>query len=167
MSNDRVIELFMANVAKVAAAPIRVTDLDSFKAAVGQIVLSGASVYCTDDTEWQRVALSAVPPEQLEHDYRSAGVCIDEVFAAIAETGSIVSSSAGGSAIQAGLLASHHVAVVSSDKIYETLDDFFAIWEGALPTNITFETGPSRTADIELTLTIGVHGPERLTIIIV
>ncbi len=35
------------------------------------------------------------------------------------------------------------------------------------PTNLTLITGPSRTADIELTLAIGVHGPKQLDIIVV
>jgi L-lactate dehydrogenase complex protein LldG len=78
----------------------------------------------------------------------------------------LVCSSQGGKAVQAGLLPAHHVAIVSSENIYETVDDFFATLSDSPPTNITLETGPSRTADIELTLTIGVHGPGRLSIIV-
>jgi hypothetical protein len=63
--------------------------------------------------------------------------------------------SAGGRAVQAGLLPAHHVAIVRRERIFETLDDLFAAVSGAPPTNITLVTGPSRTADIELTLAIG------------
>jgi len=63
-------------------------------------------------------------------------------------------------------LAAHHVAILSADNIYESLDQFFSTLGDSPPTNITLETGPSRTADIELTLTIGVHGPGRLTVIV-
>jgi L-lactate dehydrogenase complex protein LldG len=58
------------------------------------------------------------------------------------------------------------VAVVPAEKVYATLDDFFLRRSDSMTANITLETGPSRTADIELTLTIGVHGPARLSVII-
>jgi L-lactate dehydrogenase complex protein LldG len=95
-----------------------------------------------------------------------ASVCIEEVFGAIAETGSLICSSQSGKPVQAGLLSAHHVAVVPAEKIYECIDDFIGALGDSPPTNITLETGPSRTADIELTLTIGVHGPSRLTVIV-
>src|SRR3970282_962807 len=59
----------------------------------------------------------------------------------------------------ARLLAS---AGARRDRIFDTRDDLFAAVASAPPTNLTLVTGPSRTADIELTLAIGVHGPERL-----
>jgi len=69
--------------------------------------------------------------------------------------------------VQGGLLPAHHLAIVSAEHIYESFEDLFTALGPDLPTNITVESGPSRTADIELTLTVGVHGPERLTIIVV
>jgi L-lactate dehydrogenase complex protein LldG len=91
---------------------------------------------------------------------------VEEASGAVAETGSLVYTSSGGKPVQGGLLPPHHVAIVSIRNIFETFDDCFASFKGVPPTNITVETGPSRTADIELTLTIGVHGPERLSIIV-
>lgn len=167
MSRDAVIELFLTNAAKVAAEPVLAADLEGLQSAVAQIVQDCQSIYCPEITEMERVALTVVPPECREPDYRQAAICIDEALGAIAETGSIIFFSSGGHPIQAGLLAFHHVAIVPSENIYETLDEFFLRTTDPPPTNITLETGPSRTADIELTLTIGVHGPARLTIIVV
>jgi L-lactate dehydrogenase complex protein LldG len=59
------------------------------------------------------------------------------------------------------------VAIVRRGKIFATLDGLFSVAASAPPTNLTLVTGPSRTADIELTLAIGVHGPEKLDIILV
>jgi L-lactate dehydrogenase complex protein LldG len=56
--------------------------------------------------------------------------------------------------------------VVKSSNIVEKLEDYFSKLGDTPPTNITLETGPSRTADIELTLTIGVHGPGKVTVIV-
>jgi len=94
-------------------------------------------------------------------------VTVEEVPAGIAETGSIVCASSGGRPVQASLLPPHHVAIVRGENIFATLDDFFAGCAAAPPTNFSLITGPSRTADIELTLAIGVHGPERLDVIVI
>jgi L-lactate dehydrogenase complex protein LldG len=96
-----------------------------------------------------------------------ATATVEEVVAGIAETGSIVVTSANDRAVQASLLPMSHVAILSASNIFETLDDFFNGIGNTIPSNITFITGPSRTADIELTLTIGVHGPEKVFIIVV
>ena len=63
-----------------------------------------------------------------------------------------------------------HIALIRTDQIVETLDEAFAYCQRELeraPQNFLFITGPSRTADIELTPVIGVHGPQELLVIVV
>jgi L-lactate dehydrogenase complex protein LldG len=88
--------------------------------------------------------------------------------AAIAETGSLVVLSGPGTPRAASLLPPWHVCVVSRADLVATMGTFFreraADIAGAAC--CTFITGPSRTADIELTLTLGVHGPGRVTVIV-
>jgi L-lactate dehydrogenase complex protein LldG len=164
MTRSEIIDLFVSNATKVAAETIRVSDTDELSAALAKILTDGDSVFCPVVTEKEK---ACVLPERMSvSDYAIATVCVEEVFGGIAETGSLICSSRDGKPVQAGLLPAHHVAIVSGEKIYETLDDFFSGLGDSPPTNITLETGPSRTADIELTLTIGVHGPEKLTIIV-
>jgi L-lactate dehydrogenase complex protein LldG len=61
-----------------------------------------------------------------------------------------------------------HIAIISASKIRETLGEVLALLRsaGEISPAVTFITGPSRTADIELTLAIGVHGPQELYVIV-
>ncbi len=156
--------MFVQNATKVAAEPFVVTSDEELNRVLAEVLEGSGQVYCPGVTV-RELAVS-LSPEQRCEDYRRAAVCVEEVFAGVAETGSVVSSSRGGKAIQAGLVCAHHVAIVARENVMESVADFFAQWGDSPPTNITFETGPSRTADIELTLTIGVHGPGRLTVIV-
>jgi L-lactate dehydrogenase complex protein LldG len=164
MTRDEIIKLFIENATKAAAEPVRVRNNEELNAALADVVASSDSIFCPRITEKEKSV--AIPDEKRTDDYTRASVCIDEVFGGIAETGSVICSSEGGKPVQAGLLPLRHVAIVSQENVYEKLDDFFGSLGDTPATNITLETGPSRTADIELTLTIGVHGPGRLTVIV-
>ena len=165
MTRDDIIAMFTENASKVAAEPVLVRGYDELNRSLSSILEGCDSVYCPAATAVEKAI--ELPQDKLTNDYVSASACVEEVHGGIAETGSVISTSRDGKIVQAGLLPPHHVAIVLSENIYETLDDFFATCGDSPPTNITLETGPSRTADIELTLTIGVHGPERLTILVV
>jgi len=156
--------LFLENAAIAAAGTHSVSGMGDLLAALRRVVAIDSPVYCPGVTELEKAA-AALFPARVD-DYAAAAVTVEEVFGAVAETGTLVCSSEGGRAVQAGLLPSHHVAIVRRERIFDTLDDLFAAVGGAPPTNLTLVTGPSRTADIELTLTIGVHGPERIDIIV-
>jgi L-lactate utilization protein LutC len=162
---DSTLTLFLENAAKSAAVLYRVTGREHLRTTLSEIVAQDADVFCPCVTYLENTSVAG--RSRLVPDYASAQVTVEEVSAAIAETGSIVCDSRGGKAVQASLLPSQHVAIVPRDKIFATLDDFFAEHVKTPPTNITIITGPSRTADIELNLVIGVHGPERLDIIVV
>jgi len=157
--------LFLENAATAAAGTHSVSDTGDLLAALRRVVAIDSPVYCPGVTPIER-AVQTLFTNRVS-DTAAATVAVEEVFGAIAETGTLVCSSEGGRAVQAGLLPAHHVAIVRRDRIFDTLDDFFAALSGAPPTNLTLVTGPSRTADIELTLAIGVHGPEKLDIILV
>ena len=88
--------------------------------------------------------------------------------AAIAETGSLALITGRGKPRAASLLPPTHIAIVRPDQLRQTMGEFFRerAAELAAAANCTFVTGPSRTADIELTLTLGVHGPGRVVVII-
>ena len=89
---------------------------------------------------------------------------------AVAETGSLVVISGRGKARSVSLLPPYHVAIFGREALVESLEQVGVILESLhrdpdrsmSGASITFITGPSRTADIELTLTRGVHGPKEV-----
>ena len=89
---------------------------------------------------------------------------------AIAETGTLVVVSGAGRPRSASLLPPCHVAVFDREVLVESLLQAGLVLEAwhdgatseARGASINFITGPSRTADIELTLTRGVHGPKEV-----
>jgi L-lactate dehydrogenase complex protein LldF len=85
-------------------------------------------------------------------------------IAGVAASGSLLLPAAPGQPLTASLLPSLHLVVVSSSRIYDHLDQVFILPEVKASSSTVLVTGPSRTADIEMTLSIGVHGPEELRV---
>jgi L-lactate dehydrogenase complex protein LldG len=96
-----------------------------------------------------------------------ARVGITEVDYAIANTGSIAQCAADADQRLASTLPRIHVALVRADRMLPDLGALFTKLGPARTRYLAVVTGPSRTADIERVLTIGVHGPERLVIVVV
>lgn len=92
----------------------------------------------------------------------------------IAETGTLALSTLPGQMRGVSLLPPVHVAVVKHSQIVGTMADCLAILQDEGQANVqdrltscvSFITGPSRTGDIELSLTVGVHGPGELHLVI-
>jgi L-lactate dehydrogenase complex protein LldG len=89
----------------------------------------------------------------------------------VARTGSIVLSTAQAGGRTASVYAPIHVCIAfTSQLVYDIKDALQAAKErygNRLPSMVTFATGPSRTADIEKTLVVGVHGPKEVYLFLV
>ncbi|MBI1369669.1 MAG: hypothetical protein GC162_13570 [Planctomycetes bacterium] len=96
---------------------------------------------------------------------------ISDVHSAIAETGSIVCESDAHHGRGHSLAPAVHIAIVRAEQIVADLLDDLPRHAGKAPNErpsaIAIITGPSKTADIEGILITGVHGPERVYVILV
>jgi L-lactate dehydrogenase complex protein LldG len=112
-----------------------------------------------------------VPGDLSDRDARSRAadmeIGLTGVAAAFAATGSLAFAPAGGRSRAASLLPGQHIALVPFSRIYATLESWLSELRstGQLiaftrqSRQLVFVTGPSKSADIELNLTLGVHGP--------
>ncbi|HNX25435.1 MAG TPA: lactate utilization protein [Spirochaetota bacterium] len=94
-------------------------------------------------------------------------VGINEMAYALKDTGSLVADQ---TLIEQRLISTLpviHIAIIGTDRILDGKAEVFAKINPKNSRYIAFITGPSRTADIERVLTIGVHGPKRLVIIFI
>ncbi len=96
----------------------------------------------------------------------TAEACITMCEALIARTGSILLSSKQHMGRSASVYYPVHIVVAYIDQVMYDIEDGLALLKekyGAnMPSMINITTGPSRTADIEKTLVVGVHGPEEV-----
>ena len=112
-------------------------------------------------------------PAEDKSGIADSGVGITEADYAIADTGSLVLLSAPEKPRGVSLIPPVHLAIVKRENILCNIGELFSILNNlyespeTIPSCTTFITGPSRTADIELNLTLGVHGPKELHVLIV
>jgi L-lactate dehydrogenase complex protein LldG len=87
---------------------------------------------------------------------------------AIAETGALILWPDALEPRLMSLVPPIHIAVVGADQIYATFNEAMekGAWAENMPTNALLISGPSKTADIELVIAFGVHGPKELIILI-
>ena len=170
-----------------------IENLVKLRAVVQQVPdLTAASDYLftiARERDWQRVAwhphplveplLGGVPcatyrVDAADFDKTSLESCdagITSCEALVAQTGSLLVSSATSGGRALSILPHVHIVVATCDQIVATLADALHAakerHEGHMPSMLSFITGPSRTGDIERILVLGAHGPKELILILV
>jgi L-lactate dehydrogenase complex protein LldG len=166
------------NKESVAAHIAQICD----KAKISEVALSGSSslpqmnlpaqLAAQNLSIIEATAFSPAEKQKLIDRLANCGAGITTIDYAIAETGTIVLSSDEEQSLLVSLLPVIHIALIQPQQILATLADTVkAIADQRMRRNepcrsTTFITGPSRTSDVELTLSIGVHGPKELHLII-
>jgi len=96
------------------------------------------------------------------------GLGLTGAHAALAETGGLVLVSGPGRGRLASLLPPVHVTIARTGNVHQSLQHLFDAQSSLADqgSNLVAISGPSRTADIEMTLTRGVHGPGEVHVIL-
>ncbi|HSO13164.1 MAG TPA: lactate utilization protein, partial [Anaerolineales bacterium] len=87
---------------------------------------------------------------------------VTKAICGLADTGSVLEADGDGGKLFASLLPEIHLAVLHESDIYPSLENAIQLTRGTR--SAVFITGPSRTGDIEMSHTIGVHGPGEIII---
>jgi L-lactate dehydrogenase complex protein LldG len=150
--------------------------------------LTGKFIYCEDDGELVQQLAALIKAKQWEKIYSKETGWLDDMSAyqfnpvntdnlescdaaitlcehLIARTGSIVLSSQQLSGRSVSVYAPIHICIAYTHQLVFDISDSlqqFKNDEAHIPSMISFASGPSRTADIEKTLVVGVHGPKEV-----
>ncbi len=118
------------------------------------------------DLDWGGVGLE-IEARPANGDDKSG---ITGSYCGLAETGTLVLLSGEQTYATTSLLPDTHIALVSASRIVPCMEDAWDLFReeiGDFPRQVNFISGASRTADIEMTLVYGAHGPFRVHVIIV
>jgi len=190
---EALVERYRTEMDKLSGKTYRVSSLEEVAPKVLEILaasgLQGSVVRWEDpaldgldlDKQLEGAGYEVVPfkpchnGRTLVEQAEAAVAGITGVDAAIAETGTLVMGSsrlgeanAPGRGRTVSLLPPLHIAVLRKEHIvYSALQIFQRLAGISMPSQVVFASGPSRSADIENDLSIGVHGPKQVHVIIV
>lgn len=127
-------------------------------------------IYCLED-EVRKLLGESVSADSNACGLAGCNTSVTGCEYLVARTGSIVMSAAQLSGRNTSVYAPVHVCVAyTSQLVYDVKDALEGMKEkygNKIPSLITFATGPSRTADIEKTLVVGVHGPKEVFVFLI
>jgi L-lactate dehydrogenase complex protein LldG len=111
-----------------------------------------------------------IKPDSEENDFLNLNIGLTGCEFLVAHLGSVLISSAQIAGRRLNVFPETHIIVANEDQIVDYLDNAIEKlqekYKNKLPSLISNITGPSRTADIEKTLVMGMHGPKSLIVLI-
>ena len=176
------VDLFIREAERVNATVARVSSTSGVPREVARFLaknnlpmsLKIAPETSEDTIPWTEQTLLKVEEGRADGTEHAS---VSHAFAGVAETGTLVVLSGPGNPTTLNFLPPTHICVVAAPEI---AGDYVEVWSrlrsekageetggGFMPRTVNWITGPSRTADIEQTLLLGAHGPQRLHIVIV
>ena len=163
---------FLERALGLASTVDEVAAIDQVPAAVARYLEANALPYSA--VCWTELAALDWGGAGIEITVREARhadlVGVTGAFCAIAETGTLMTLSGRDTPAAVSLLPETHIAVVRKSRIVRGMEEAWRLMReeaGAPPRAVNFISGPSRTADIEQTVTLGAHGPYRVHIVLV
>ncbi len=169
------VSLFVRNVEKEFGTVARVADASDVPTAVADYLATQnlpSRLVMAPHPDLQALDWSSRPMLEIAQR-RAEGtdmVSVQHGFAGIAETGTLMLPSDPTRPTTLNILTDTEIVVLRASAVvgaYEEAWDKLRADLGAMPRNVMFVTGPSRSADIEQTLELGAHGPRRLHIVLV
>lgn len=175
--DDDIVAAFAARAEQAKTFPHRIADEAALPDKLVEIIrqVGAASAIVPNDglpvreqilERLHEEGIATLDPDDPDAAF-SADVSITGVESAIAETASICLTSGDGRRRLASLAVGTHIGVVRAEQIVPDLLDWADRQPENSPANQTLVSGPSKTADIELNLVMGVHGPRQEHFIII
>lgn len=172
LTGDALLQRFVSKAEAALASVQRLGSLNELPAAIEAYLRLHQLPAALTVPESGLAALlpQPLPFALLQRPARSSdAACLSGCFAAIAETGSVVLRSGAELPISSGYLPDSHLVLLRSEQI---VDCYESLWRkvraelGAMPRSLNWITGPSRSADIGMSMQMGAHGPIRLHLLL-
>ncbi len=122
----------------------------------------------TDAAGSPELVAYAGPVETFKERLFAVEAAVTAAAGAVADTGALILRPTAEEPRLMSLVPPIHIAVLRAEEIFASLDDAMRAgnWPADMPTNMLLISGPSKTADIELILAFGVHGPKELIVLV-
>ena len=122
----------------------------------------------TDAAGSPELVAYAGPVETFKERLFAVEAAVTAAAGAVADTGALILRPTAEEPRLMSLVPPIHIAVLRAEDIFASLADAMRAgnWLADIPTNMLLISGPSKTADIELILAFGVHGPKELIVLV-